>query len=86
MLNARQRKALNKLLDAGPDGFESGMTTRKYGSINSVSRVTAYRELAIWWRRAASFRWPQRGGVPATQFPGNTSHRRLFDPSMYAGV
>lgn len=41
----RQRKALNKLLDAGPGGFEGGMTTRKYASINSVSKPTATREL-----------------------------------------
>jgi Fic family protein len=45
-LNDRQRKVLNRLLDAGPDGFEGGLTTRKYGSLTRVSRATAYRELA----------------------------------------
>lgn len=44
-LNARQKKVLNKLLDAGKDGFEGGMTTRKYVSLTKVSRATAYREL-----------------------------------------
>lgn len=45
-LNTRQRKVLNRLLDAGPDGFEGGITTRKYMSLTKTSRVTAYRELA----------------------------------------
>ena len=45
-LNTRQRKALNRLLDAGPDGFEGGINTRKYMSLTKTSRTTAYRELA----------------------------------------
>lgn len=45
-LNERQRKALNRLLDAGPDGFEGGMNTRKYMGLTKTSRATAYRELA----------------------------------------
>ncbi len=45
-LNERQRKALNRLLDAGAEGFEGGMNTRKYASLNKTSRATAYRELA----------------------------------------
>ena len=44
-INERQRKALNRMLDAGPGGFEGGMTTRKYGHLTRVSRATAYREL-----------------------------------------
>lgn len=45
-LNERQRKVLNRLLDAGPDGFEGGINTRKYMSLTKTSRATAYRELA----------------------------------------
>jgi Fic family protein len=48
-LNARQRKALNRLFDAlETDGtpFEDGLNTRKYASLCSTSRATAYRELA----------------------------------------
>ena len=45
-LNDRQRKVLNRLLDAGPDGFEGGINTRKYASLTRASRATAYRELA----------------------------------------
>lgn len=46
VLNERQRKVLNRLLDAGVDGFEGGMNTRKYVSLTKISRATAYRELA----------------------------------------
>jgi Fic family protein len=45
-LNARQRKALNALLDAGPGGFLGGMTNRKYAHLNHVSPATAQRDLA----------------------------------------
>ncbi|NVZ11079.1 Fic family protein [Allochromatium humboldtianum] len=46
VLNERQRKVLNRLLDAGPDGFAGGMNTRKYMGLTKTSRATAYRELA----------------------------------------
>jgi len=46
VLNQRQRKVLNRLLDAGPGGFEGGMNTRKYMGLTRISRATAYRELA----------------------------------------
>jgi Fic family protein len=45
VLTARQRKVVNLLLDTGPDGFEGGMSTKKYESIGSTSRATASREL-----------------------------------------
>lgn len=45
-INERQRKVLNRLLDAGPAGFAGGMNTRKYASLTRASRATAYRELA----------------------------------------
>lgn len=44
-LNQRQRKAINRLLDAGPGGFEGGMTTRKYAGMTKTSRATSYREI-----------------------------------------
>ncbi|NLE91818.1 MAG: Fic family protein [Elusimicrobia bacterium] len=44
--NERQKKVLTCLLDAGPGGFEGGLTTRKYVSIAKVSRVTAFREIS----------------------------------------
>lgn len=45
ILNARQCKILNRLLDAGTEGFEGGMNTRKYASLGRISKVTASREL-----------------------------------------
>ncbi len=45
-LNDRQRKVLNRLLDAGPGGFEGGMSTRKVASLTGASKPTATRDLA----------------------------------------
>lgn len=42
----RQKKVLNRMLDAGPGGFEGGLTTRKYVSLTKVSRATAFREIS----------------------------------------
>lgn len=44
-LNDRQRKVLNRLLDAGP-AFEGGLTTRKYMGMTGTSRATAWRDMA----------------------------------------
>jgi Fic family protein len=44
-LSERQRKVINRLLDAGPDGFEGGLTNRKYLGMTKTSRATAYREM-----------------------------------------
>lgn len=46
ILSPRQRKVVNRLLDSGPGGFEGDLTTRKYVSLTTVSRATAYREIA----------------------------------------
>lgn len=44
-LNERQQKTMKKLLDAGPKGFEGGMTTRKHEQIAQTSKPTAARDL-----------------------------------------
>jgi Fic family protein len=44
-LSASQRKALARLLEAGPEGFAGGMSTEKYVNLTGTSRATAYREL-----------------------------------------
>ncbi len=45
-LNTRQKKAINKVMDAGKTAFTAGLSTRQYMSINhSVSRSTAIREI-----------------------------------------
>jgi Fic family protein len=45
-LNARQRKALNALLEPRSGGFVGGMTNKKYAYITRVSPATAQRDLA----------------------------------------
>jgi Fic family protein len=45
-LNERQRKALQRMLDAGKDGFEGGMSAEKYGRLTSISKATATRDLS----------------------------------------
>lgn len=44
-LNERQLKVVNRLLEAGPGGFEGDMTNRKYVSLTKVSPETAKRDL-----------------------------------------
>lgn len=44
-MSERQRKVMNLLLDAGPGGFDGGMSTKKYEHITGASRATASREL-----------------------------------------
>jgi len=45
ILNERQIKVLNKLLDTGADNFQGGINTRKYAAIAKISKPTASREL-----------------------------------------
>jgi len=45
-LNERQKKVVNRILEAGPGNFAGGLTTRKYVSIAKTSRATAFREIA----------------------------------------
>ena len=45
-LNSRQQKALNKLLDAGEQGFEGGLNNKKYCNLTKTNRTTAFRDLA----------------------------------------
>jgi Fic family protein len=44
--NPRQRKTLQKLLDAGDGGFLGGMTAEKHGKITGASKATATRDLS----------------------------------------
>ena len=44
-IDERQWKAVNKMLDRGTEGFEAGMTAKKYMSITRVSKATATRDL-----------------------------------------
>ncbi len=44
-LDAKHSKAIRKMFEAGPKGFEGGMTNKKYVRINRVSHPTAARDL-----------------------------------------
>jgi Fic family protein len=44
-LNARQRKALNRMLAVGPGKFEGGMTPQKYIALTKARYITANRDL-----------------------------------------
>lgn len=46
VMNERQRKVVNRLLDTGKGQFEGGLTTRKYASMAKTSRATAFREIS----------------------------------------
>lgn len=44
-LNERQKKVMNKLFNAEPEGFEGGLTAKKYGNMTKASKATATRDL-----------------------------------------
>jgi Fic family protein len=45
ILNDRQSKVINRMLQSGPSGFEGGMSAAKYMSITKTSKATATRDL-----------------------------------------
>jgi Fic family protein len=45
-LNERQRKVLNRLFAAGPEGFSGGLNAAKYMGLTRCSKATATRDLA----------------------------------------
>ena len=46
VLNKRQMKIINKILDMGTENFEGGINTKKYMSITKVSKATAVRDIS----------------------------------------
>jgi Fic family protein len=61
VINPRQRKVVNRMLDAGPGGFEGGLTNRKYVSMARTSRATAQREIAELLEKGVLVRRPGAG-------------------------
>lgn len=45
LLNERQQKVINRMFEAGVDGFQGGMTAKKYMAITKTSKATATRDL-----------------------------------------
>ncbi len=71
LLNNRQTKVINRLLDAGPNGFEGGLKNKKYMGITHTSRATAQRELADLVQKKILVRLP--GGGRSTSYDLNWS-------------
>lgn len=44
-LNDRQQKLIRRLFDAGPEGFEGGLSAKNYERLTRASKATATREL-----------------------------------------
>jgi Fic family protein len=76
VLSPRQRKVVNRMLDAGPGGFEGGLTNRKYVSITRTSRATAQREIAELLEKGVLVRRPGAGR--------STSYDIHWEPSRRA--
>jgi Fic family protein len=64
-LNERQTKAVKRMLDAGPEGFEGGMNARKYIAITKASKATATRDLQQLLELGAVI---QEGGGRSTRY------------------
>lgn len=61
IMNERQRKVVNRILEAGRGNFIGGLTTRKYASIAKVSRATAFREIADLLNKRVLCQLPGKG-------------------------
>jgi Fic family protein len=72
-MNERQRKVVNRLLDAGRAGFRGGLTTRKYAAMTRASRATAQREIADLVDKGVLRRRPGGGR--------STSYEMVWDPA-----
>lgn len=44
-LNDRQMQIIRRMLEEGPDGFEGGMSAKKYMTITGASKATTTRDL-----------------------------------------
>ena len=65
LLNPRQSKTLQKLLDAGDGGFLGGLTSEKHSKISGASKATATRDLSDLLQKGLLF---TRGTGKATKY------------------
>ena len=61
-LNERQQKVIRRRLDEGPEGFEGGMSARKYVGIAQTSKATATRDMQHLLEIGAFRRLGEAGG------------------------
>ncbi|WP_372986801.1 Fic family protein [Marinobacter sp.] len=66
VLNERQIKVLNRLLDTAGEEFEQGINTRKYQSLTKTSKATATRDLTDLLEKGCLDRLP--GGGRSTRY------------------
>lgn len=66
VLNERQIKVLNRLLDTMGEGFEHGINAQKYQSLARTSKATATRDLAELLEQGCLIRMP--GGGRSTRY------------------
>lgn len=66
VLNERQIKVLNRLLDTAGEEFEQGINARKYQSLAKVSKATATRDLAELLEKSCLSKLP--GGGRSTRY------------------
>jgi Fic family protein len=59
-LNARQEKAILRMLREGPEGFKGGLSAGNYSTITGASPATATRDLADLWEKKALVRTGER--------------------------
>jgi Fic family protein len=71
ILNERQLKVIQRMMDAGPEGFEGGMNANKYVSISKVSKATATRDLQVLSEAKAFI---SQGGGRSTRYVLNLEH------------
>lgn len=62
-INARQEKALLRMMREGPDGFEGGLSAGNYATITGAPPATARRDLADLVARGALMRTGERKGT-----------------------
>ena len=65
-LKPEQVKVLNRLLDACPDGFEGGLSAKKYQSLAKVSKATATRHITDLLEKGCLVR--REGGGRSTKY------------------
>jgi len=66
ILNERQIKVLNRLLDTAVEEFAQGINARKYQSLAEVSKATATRDLAELVEKGCLSKLP--GGGRSTRY------------------
>jgi len=68
-LKTEQVKVLNRLLDAGPGGFDGGLSAKKYQSLAKVSKATATRHITEMLEKGCLARL--EGGGRSTKYEVN---------------